>query len=293
MTGVAGEPLRGRDEGGAWRRTAWWGVASALLGLLVWYPAGGWPGSRFWGLGGALPPVQLIYGYLVVLGSAGSGLGAALVVRDWWARLLVLLAASALFWVLVEVPPGVPLERVVLLALFLPGQALGLLLGTLLRRGPRRCALGLALVAAVGTQDAVAVWLVALGLVVAALSVRPARPHGVGGAVTTGVLAVALFLGVRTLAFALVYGWGVVRRGSGYPDALSEAVRRVAEPALDFLRAGGAPYLGELLRLSATPLLVGAALAVVVGVARARRGRAGGAGSRGADPTADLQDARR
>lgn len=275
---------------GGWRRTAWWGATSAALGLLLWYPAGGWPGSRFWGLDGTLPPVQLVSGYLVVLGSAGSGLGTALVVRDWWARVVVLLAASTLFWVLVEVPPGVPHERLVLLALFVPGQVLGLALGTLLRRGPRRCAVGLALVAAVATQDAAAVWLVALCLVVAALSVRATRPRRVGAAVATGVVAVAVFLGVRTLAFALVYGWGAVRRGSGYPDGLSEAVRRVVEPALDFLRASGQQYLVELVRVSTTAVLVGAVVAVVVGLTQTRAARVGGAGSSGAD--ADLQDAR-
>ena len=145
--------------------------------------------------------------------------------------------------------------------------------------------------AAVGTQDAVGVWLVAAGLVVAALSVRPVPPRRVAGCGGhRGARASGLFLGVRTLAFALVYGWGVVRRGSGYPDRVDEAVRRVAEPALDFLRNGAGPYLADLLRVSATALLVGAVAAVAVGVTRARRGRAGGAGSAGAAP--DPQDAR-
>lgn len=288
MTGVAGEPAGesslGRVPG---RRTAWWGAASAVLGLLLWYPVGGWPGSRFWGLDGSLPVVQLVTGYVVVLGSAGSGLGAALVVRDRWARVLVLLAASVGFWSLVDVPPGVPHERAVLLALFVPGQLLGLLLGTLLRRGPRRWALGLAAVAAVGAQDRLAVLLVAAALVVAALSVRPQRPHRATAAVVTAVAAAALFLGLRTLAFALVYGWGVVRRGSGYPDRLSEAVHRVAGPAVDFLRTSAGTYVADLVRVSAVPVLVGALVAVVVGVARARPRRGPGAGSSGDDPDAD------
>lgn len=255
-----------RERGGRAR----WGVLSAVLGLLLWYPATGWPGSFFWGVGGDWPPLDLLDGYLVLLGAGAGSTAAALVVRDGWARLLVVVAAvTAVVVARPALGPStdLPQEDVLVVGLLVAGALVGLVLGSLLRRSVLGLAVGLAVVAGLATTDRYAGWLVAAAVVVALPGlVLRLRARPVGARLLAGVagalLALATFLGVRLLAFALAYGWEDARRGS-HPASPQEAVLRVVEPMRDFLRAAAPDYLGSLLSFHRTPLLVGAAVAVV------------------------------
>jgi hypothetical protein len=248
---------RGSRLGGRVRR--WWPALSVLVGALVWYPAGwAFPSS-------SLPPVQLLHGDAVFFGSCASALAASLVVTRWGARVVVLVVASALLWVAVTpLPDPVPPEAALVAALLVAGQLLGLLAGSLLRRGPARLAFGLALVAASTTTDR---WLPLLLVgAVACAAVRAGRDaRSMALAVAAAVGALAVWL-VGTLAhFAVTYGWGDVRRGSGYPTQPAAAVRRVLEPASDWLRDGSGTLSGILLRQHWTTLLVAVVGGVVVG----------------------------
>ena len=233
---------------------------STLAGLLVWYPAAGWPGSRFWGLGGVLPPTRLVYGYVLLLGAGAAATAASLVVEQWWARLAVLLVtglAAAHLLVPEVADTDLPHERTLLLGLLLAGQAAGFVVGSVLRRHRVGWALGLALVAALQPTDGYAVWLAPLALVLCGLLVRRRSAASVLAALAGAVTTAVVFLGVRAAAFALGYGWGAVRRGSGFPRSPTEALRRVIEPMADFLRSEATGYLGTLLTVHRSAVVVG------------------------------------
>jgi hypothetical protein len=237
---------------------------SVLVGLAIWYPAG-WtfPSS-------SLPPVQLIHGDTVFFGSFAAALAASLAVTRWLPRLAVLAVASGALWIAsTPLPDPVPHEPALVAALLGAGQVLGLVFGTLLRRGPARLAFGLALVAASTTTER---WLAPLLVATLAVSFLRVRAGGRGllGAVVAAVGAAAVWL-LGTLAhFSVSYGYGSVRRGTGYPTEVGDAVRRVLEPTLDWLRAGSETLAAILLRHNASALVAAVLAAVVVTVLRAR-----------------------
>ncbi|MDQ2756397.1 MAG: hypothetical protein M3Y71_07515 [Actinomycetota bacterium] len=271
---MRGEMVTSGDEGQR-RRTAAhpagrWGPLNALLGLLVWYPGGGWPGSPWWGLGGGLGAVGVVTGYVVVLGSTASATAASLVVRDRWTRVLVLLVAGAAWWLLVPTTTEVAHESAIIGGLLVAGQVAGFALGSLLRRGLRRAAWAVAVVAGLASLDRYAGWLVVLALLLCAASVAPKRPPTLLAAASAAIVALGSFLGTRLLAFALVYGWGEVRRGSGYPNTPGQAVAQVLEPMADFLRSSSTTYLRDLVTHLQVTLLVGLVAALVLAVARHR-----------------------
>jgi hypothetical protein len=86
--------------------------------------------------------------------------------------------------------------------------------------------------------------------------------------------AAALWLVLTVGHFAVGYGYGDVRRGSGYPRTPSGAVRRVLEPTLDWLRGASDTFTGILLRERWLALLAGVLAALVVaGIRVGRDGR--------------------
>ncbi|WP_157371763.1 hypothetical protein [Angustibacter sp. Root456] len=233
----------------------WWPAASVLVGALVWYPAG-WSVSSL-----GLPAVQLLHGDQVFFGSCAAALGASLVVTRWLPRAIVLVVASGLLWLAVTpLPDPVPHETAIVAGLLAAGQVLGFVAGTLLRRGPARLAFGLALLAASTTTER---WLPVLLVAMLGCAGLHAR-RDVGRTVAAAVTAVgslALWLALTLVHFAIGYGWGDVRRGSGYPTQPQAAARRVLEPARDFLHSAGDTLLGILLHQHVAALLA----AVIVG----------------------------
>ena len=240
----------------------WWPVASVLVGALVWYPAGwGWVST---------PAVQLLHGDMVFFGSCAAALAASLVVTRWYARALVLAVDSALLWLAVTpLPDPVPHETALVAGLLAAGQVLGFVVGSLLRRGPARLAFALALVAASSNSER---WLPLLlvGLVgCAALHARRDAVPAVAAAVGA-VGALATWVVLTLVHFAISYGWGDVRRGSGYPSEPRAAVRRVLEPSLDWLRGGSETLVGILLRQHVAALVAALVLGLAVWLVRTR-----------------------
>jgi hypothetical protein len=234
----------------------WWPAASVLVGALVWYPAG-WAVSSL-----GLPAVQLLHGDQVFFGSCAAALGASLVVTRWLPRALVLAVASGLLWVAVTpLPDPVPHETAIVAGLLAAGQVLGFVAGTLLRRGPARLALALALLAASSTTERWVPLLLVTMLGCAGLHARRDVGRTVAAAVTA-VASLALWLTLTLVHFAIGYGWGDVRRGSGYPREPAAAVRRVIEPARDFLHSASDTFVGILLHQHLAALLA----AMIVGV---------------------------
>lgn len=234
-----------------------WPALSVLVGALVWYPAG-WPFPST-----TLPPVQLLHGDYVFFGSCASALAAGLVVTHWLGRVLVLAVCTTSLWVAVTpLPDPVPHETALVAGLLVAGQVLGLVAGSLLRRGPARVAFGLALLAASSTTDRWLPVLLVLAVGSAALHARRRTSRAVAAAVAA-LSAMAVWLLLTLVHFAVTYGWGDVRRGTGYPTEPREAVTRVLEPTLDWLRQGSDTLAGILLRGHVAAL----AAAVVVGVA--------------------------
>lgn len=232
----------------------WWPAASVLVGAAVWYPAGwGWTST---------PAVQLLHGDMVFFGSCAAAVAASLVVTRWLPRALVLAVASGLLWVVVTpLPEPVPHETAIVAALLAAGQVLGFVAGTLLRRGPARVAFGLALLAASSNSERWLPVLLVTMLGCAALHARREVGRTVAAAVTAAG-SVAVWLGLTVVHFAVAYGWGDVRRGSGYPTQPREAVRRVLEPSLDWLRGGSETLLGIVVRQHVAALVA----AIIVGV---------------------------
>lgn len=240
----------------------WWPAASVLVGALVWYPAG-------WGFPSLGPPaVQLLHGDQVFFGSCAAALGASLVVARWLARVVVLAVASGLLWLVVTpLPDPVPHETAIVAGLLTVGQLLGFVAGTLLRRGPVRLAFALALLAASTTTER---WLPVLLVASVGCAALHAR-RDVGRTVAAAGVALAglaLWLALTLAHFAIGYGWGDVRRGSGYPREPAAAVRRVLEPARDFLHAAGDTFVGILLRQHLAALLSAIIIGVTVAWAR-------------------------
>jgi hypothetical protein len=232
----------------------WWPAASVLVGALVWYPAGwGWT---------ATPAVQLLHGDLVFFGSCAAALGASLVVTRWLPRALVLVVASLLLWLTATpLPDPVPHETAIVAGLLVAGQALGYVTGTLLRRGPARLAFALALLAASTTTERWLPVLLVTMLGCAGLHARRDVGRTIGAAVTA-VASLALWLALTLVHFAVGYGWGDVRRGSGYPREAADAASRVLEPARDFLHTASATFVGVVLHQHLAALLA----ATIVGM---------------------------
>ncbi|HEX3003188.1 MAG TPA: hypothetical protein VHO27_03185 [Angustibacter sp.] len=240
----------------------WWPAASVLVGALVWYPAG-W---AFPSLGP--PPVQLLNGSEVFFGSCAAALGASLVVTRWLPRALVLVVASGLLWVAVApLPDPLPHETAIVAGLLAAGQVLGFVAGTLLRRGPARLAFALALLAAGTTTERWLPVLLVAAVGCAALHARRDVARTVA-AVLAAVASLALWLALSLVHFAIGYGWGAVRRGGGYPRDLTEAVRRVLEPARDFVRQASDTFVGILLHQHLAALLAAMIVGVTVVFAR-------------------------
>ncbi len=234
-----------------------------FLGLLVWFPAG-WalPSHRD---AGALPQFQLVDGDLVVFGSFAAALAASLVVSAvGWRLAVVVVAALWLWFVRPSAPDAVSFETTALAALFFGAQALGLVAGSVLRRGPVGVAVGLALVAASSTTDRYAGWLVAAAIAVPFLGVRWSRPRTAARAAAGSVLAVALWLVASLVHRAVTYGWADVRPGSGIPRSAPAAAARVLAPALDFARTQLVTYPAILVGERQVGLLAGLACALVV-----------------------------
>lgn len=241
---------------------SWWPLASVFLGLLVWFPAG-------WALtsdrdAGALPLFQVVHGDLVVFGSFAAALAASLVVSAFGWRLAVVVVAALWLWLVRPTAQEVvSFETAALAAMFFGAQALGLVAGSVLRRGPMGVAVGLALVAASSTTDRYAGWLVAAAIAVPFLGVRWSRPRTPARAAAGSVLAVALWLVGSLVHRAVTYGWADVRPGSGIPRSAA-AAGRVLEPALDFARTQLVTYPAILFRGQQAALLAGLGLALVV-----------------------------
>lgn len=247
----------------AWRRG--WLNVSALVGLALWWPAG------FWGTGDwPHLPLHALEGDVVLLGAIAAAATVALLVRQPWTRLLIVVVLSIGSWLLdAPLHDTYPDERQVLIMLLVLGGALGLLLGSAGALGPNPAALALGAVAGLSpaTWPHGAVLAVALALPFMVATWRMAAPTLLSVA---GVLLV--WLATSAMARALSYGWDTLR--PQLPGGSKQAeLRAVGNAAWDFLRTQGWDYCETLLRTTGPWLLVALVMAVLVVAGRGILGR--------------------
>jgi hypothetical protein len=205
-----------------------WPNIAALLGLVLWWPAG------FWGTGDWLRlPLRANEGDILLLGATAAAAVVALLVRRPWPRLLIVVVLSGVGWVLgAPTRDSYPDERLLLVVLLVVGGLLGLLIGRSGHQSPGAAATVLSLVAGLSpaTWPHGAVVAVAVALCFAGASWKRVAPTlvSVAGVLLTWLVA-------ALLARSLGYGWAVlhpqVSAGSGV-----EALRPVGEAAWDFVR---------------------------------------------------------
>jgi hypothetical protein len=231
-------------------------VAGALLAVLLWWPAG------FWGIG-QWPhlPMRAADGDRLLLGALVAAATVALVARSAGIRLLVVLAYSAVAWLLDAPSRDTYLdERQVLAALLAIGAVTGLVIGARGHRGPRSVAVVLAVMAGLSP----ATWphgpllAVALALPFAAVTLKRVVT-GLKGA----LWVLATWLVTSLLARALSYGWAVLRPGA-HGDSLRDELTRVLSASGDFLRDQWWRYTEALLQDTLVWLVVGAVLGAVL-----------------------------
>lgn len=184
------------------RRVAkrYWPETALLLGVLLWWPAG------FWGLESWLRlPLQVGKGDVLVLGASAAAATVALLVRAPWPRLGVVVAFSALGWVLSGPSrDSVPNERQSLAILLAAAALLGIALGA---RG-HRSLLGTAAVLAIVAGLSPATWPHGLPLAVAlALPFAVATWARVAPTLLAMVRILVTWLLFALLAASLRQGW--------------------------------------------------------------------------------------
>jgi hypothetical protein len=209
-------------------RTVWPQVA-LLLAALLWWPVG------FLGVAPWLHlPLSVFDGDVLFLGATAAAASASLLVRSPWPRFAIVVVFSGLGWLLdAPAKDDYPHERVALAALLVAAALVGILLGARGSKGPVAAGTVVVMVAGLSpaswpTEAAVAV---ALALPFAVATWQRVAPT------VLGVVRLALtWLLFALLARALSYGWDVLRPGTGGGLTLWQLARRVAEPAVDFVR---------------------------------------------------------
>jgi hypothetical protein len=214
--------------------------------------------------------MRALDGDVLVLGAIAAATLVALLVRQPWTRLLIVVVLSIVGWVLdAPLADTYPDERQVLIILLVLGGALGLLIGSGGHLGIVPAALVLATVAGLSpaTWPHGAVLAVALAMPFAVATWRQVAPT---------LLSVVAVLGVwlvcSVLARALSYGWDALHPQMSLGSKRAE-MRAVGEAAWDFLRTQGWHYCETLLRATQPWLLVALVLAVLVVAGRGILGR--------------------
>jgi len=237
-------------------------VVAVLAGAALWWPVG-FLGLRPW----PRLPLDVFAGDTLFLGATAAAASVSLVVRSPWPRLLVVVLASGLGWLL-DTPTGrYPHEQAVLALLLGGGALLGVLLGARGAKGPLAAATVLAVVA--GLSPATLPRGLALALALA-LPFAAATWQRVAPTLLSLVRLVVTWLLFALLARALSYGWDLVRPGAGGVPVGQQA-RTVADAAWDFVRTQWWTHSQALLSSSTGWFVLAAALAVVLVVARAAR----------------------
>jgi hypothetical protein len=235
-------------------------VLGFLAGALLWWPVG-FLGVRPW----PHLPLDVFAGDTLFLGATAAAASVSLLVRSPWPRLLVVVLASGLGWLL-DTPTGrYPHEQAVL-AVLLGGAALvGILLGARGAKGPLAAATVLAVVAGLSP----ATWPRGLALALAlALPFAVATWQRVAPTLLSLVRLVLTWLVFALLARALSYGWDLVRPGAGGVPVGQQA-RTVADAAWDFVRTQWWTHSQALVSSSTRWFVTAAVLAVVIVVLRA------------------------
>ncbi|MGO4341128.1 hypothetical protein [Pedococcus sp. 2YAF34] len=244
------------------RRRAW-PYVSILLGAALWWPVG-FLGLRPW----PHLPLDVFAGDALFLGATAAAASVSLVVRSPWPRLLVVVLASGLGW-LVDTPTGrYPHEQAVLAALLGSAALAGILLGARGSKGPLAAATVLAVVAGLSP----ATWPRGLALALAlALPFAVATWQRVAPTLLSLVRLVLTWLVFALLGRALSYGWDLVRPGGGGVPVGQQA-RSVADAAWDFVRTQWWTHSQALLTSSTRWYVAAAVLALVVVALRVGRG---------------------
>jgi hypothetical protein len=236
-----------------------------LLAALLWWPVG-FAGVTSW----LHLPLSVFDGDVLFLGASAAAASVSLLVRSPWPRFAIVVVLSGLGWLL-DAPASdeYPHERAVLAVLLAAAAFLGIVLGARGSKGPVAAATVLVVVAGLSpaswpTEAAVAV---ALALPFAVATWQRVAPT------VLGIARLALtWLLFALLARALSYGWDVLRPGTG-GLSLRDQVRRVADPAWDFVRTQWWAYSQTQLSSLVPWLWLTAVVAVVVIAIRVLAGR--------------------
>jgi hypothetical protein len=239
-----------------------WPALGVVAGALLWWPVG-FLGLVPW----AHLPLDVFAGDTLFLGATAAAASVSLLVRSPWPRLLVVVLASGLGWLL-DPPPGrYPHEQAVLAALLGGAALVGILLGARGAKGPLAAATVLAVVAGLSP----ATWPRGLALALAlALPFAVATWQRVAPTLLSLVRLVVTWLLFALLAKALSYGWDRVRPGAGGVPVGRQA-RTVADAAWDFVRTQWWTHSQGLVSSSTRWFVTAALLAVLLVVARAGR----------------------
>lgn len=237
-----------------------------VLGALLWWPAGFW-GKQEW----LHLPLQGMKGDILLLGTMAGAASVSLLVRAPWPRLVIVLALSALGWLLGPVEAQYPDEREILVIILGVGAFLGIVLGARGSKGPLGAATVLAILAGISP----ATWPHGAVLAVAlALPFTVATWHRVAPTLLTVARILLTYLVFGVLAVGVRQGWSVLhpRLGAGSKRG---AIRIVAVAMGDFLQAHWWAAAQALLRGVAGWFWVALAVALVIGTERALTGALG------------------
>ena len=230
---------------------------------MLWWPAG-FLGQQSW----LHLPLVVFDGDVLFLGATAAAASVSLLVRSPWPRFAIIVAFSALGWLLDgPTTDAYPNERVVLAVLLGGGALLGVVLGARGARGALAAATVLAVVAGLSPTT----WPRGLALALAlALPFAVATWQRVAPTVLSLVRLVLTWLVFALGARALAYGWDLVRPGSGGVPVGQQA-RTVADASWDFARTQWWSHSEALLTSSTRWFVIAAVLALAILVLRAGR----------------------